>query len=413
MSHDYSVMGSISVECGGLGINMREAREELLRVADGLQKRLTDLSDDIYRNPELGLKEERTTAKMQAVLREAGFTVESGIAGMPTAFRASLGSGSPKIALLAEMDALPEIGHGCGHNIAGTASVGAGAALAAVLPKYLKPGNGTLIVLGTPAEELGKGKIEMCKAGVFNDIDAAMMVHGSSKRKVIKNFLGLVRLSFVFHGKTSHAAAYPEEGINALDALIAFYNAIGLLRQQLRGDVRVHGIITDGGKAPNIIPDRAAASFYVRAKDLKELSSAKERVINCAKGAALSTGCTVEVTEGGDLNAPMKINRAFAEVYGRSLGHLGLSEEDDAPEKNAGSSDIGNVSQIIPAIHPHVPIRKGINIHTREFAEATCSPDGHRALMEGVKALGLTTLELLFEPASLESIKKDFKETAD
>jgi len=264
---------------------MREAREELLRVADGLQKRLTDLSDDILRNPELGLKEEKTAAKMQALLKEAGFKVESGIAGMPTAFRASLGSGSPKIALLAEMDALPEIGHGCGHNIAGTASAGAGAALAAVLPKFLKPGSGTLIVLGTPAEELGKGKIEMCKAGVFNDIDAAMMVHGSSKRKVVKNFLGLVRINFVFHGKTSHAAAYPEEGVNALDAVILFFNSVGLLRQQLRGDVRVHGIITDGGKAPNIIPERAAASFYVRAKDLLELASVKERVINCAKGA--------------------------------------------------------------------------------------------------------------------------------
>ena len=351
---------------------MREAREELLRVADGLQKRLTDLSDDILRNPELGLKEEKTAAKMQALLKEAGFKVESGIAGMPTAFRASLGSGSPKIALLAEMDALPEIGHGCGHNIAGTASAGAGAALAAVLPKFLKPGSGTLIVLGTPAAELGKGKMEMCKAGVFNDIDAAMMVHGSSKRKVVKNFLGLVRINFVFHGKTSHAAAYPEEGVNALDAVILFFNSVGLLRQQLRGDVRVHGIITDGGKAQNIIPERAAASFYVRAKDLLELASVKERVINCAKGAAVSAGCTMDFAEVGDLNAPMKINQAFANVYRRSLWHLGLSEEEDAPEKSAGSSDIGNVSQIIPAIHPHVPIRKGINIHTREFADATC-----------------------------------------
>lgn len=392
---------------------MREAREELLKAADGLRKRLTDLSDDIFRNPELGLEEEKTSAKMQVLLKEAGFNVEPGIAGMPTAFRASLGTGSPKIALLAEMDALPEIGHGCGHNIAGTASVGAGAALAAILPKYLKPGSGTLVVLGTPAEELGKGKIEMCKAGVFDDIDGAMMVHGSSKRKVIKNFLGLVRLNFVFHGKTSHAAAYPEEGVNALDALILFFNSIGLLRQQLRGDVRVHGIITEGGKAPNIIPDRAEASFYVRARDLKELSSVRERVISCAQGAALSTGCTMDVAEVGDLNAPMKINRAFAEVYRRSLERLGLCEEYDSPEKSAGSSDIGNVSQVIPAIHPHVPIRPGINIHTREFAQATCSPDGHRALMEGVKALGLTALELLFEPGALEAVKKDFADNMD
>ncbi len=397
---------------GVISTVMREAREELLKVAERLQKRLTDLSDDFFGNPELGLKEEKTTAKMQALLKEAGFSVEPGIAGMPTAFRATIGTGSPRIALLAEMDALPEIGHGCGHNVAGTASVGAGVALAAVLPKYLKPGSGTLIVLGTPAEELGKGKIEMCKAGIFNDIDAAMMVHGSSKRKVVKNFLGLVRLNFVFHGKTSHAAAYPEEGINALDALILFFNSIALLRQQLRGDVRIHGIITDGGKAANIIPDRAAACFYVRAKDLTELSSVRERVISCAKGAAQSTGCTVEIAEVGDLNAPMKINMAFADVYRRSLKHLGLSEEYDAPEKSAGSSDIGNVSQIIPAIHPHVPLRPGINIHTREFAQATCSPDGHRALMEGVKALGLTALELFFDGGALAAVKKDFAENS-
>lgn len=389
---------------------MREIREEYLKIAEGLRKKVTDLSDDIFRNPELGLEEERTSAKMREVLKEAGFSVESGIAGMKTAFRAAIGTGSPVIALLAEMDALPGIGHGCGHNIAGMASIGAGAVLAGILPKYLKPGEGTLLVLGTPAEELGKGKIEMVKAGVFNAIDASMMVHGSSKRTVLKHFLGLERVNFTFHGHASHASAYPEEGVNALDAVILLFNSIGLLRQQVRSDVRIHGIITDGGKKPNIIPERAAASFYVRANDLKELASIKERVINCARGAATATGCTVDISDGGDLNAPMKINMAFIEVYRGVLKNLGLKEDIQPPEKNVGSSDIGNVSQIIPTIHPHVPIRAGINIHTREFAEATCSPDGHRALMEGVSTLGLTAIELLFNRSSLDAIKKDFAE---
>ncbi|OGP12662.1 MAG: hydrolase [Deltaproteobacteria bacterium GWA2_54_12] len=387
---------------------MRELREEYLKAAEGLRKKLTDLSDDFFRNPELGLEEERTSAMMQGVLKEAGYSVESGVAGMKTAFKASIGSGSPKIALLAEMDALPGIGHGCGHNIAGMASIGASVALAKTLSTRLKPGQGTILVLGTPAEELGKGKVEMVKAGVFEGIDASMMVHGSSKRTVLKHFLGLERLNFTFHGKSSHASAYPEEGINALDAVIVLFNSIGLLRQQVRSDVRIHGIITDGGKKPNIIPERAAASFYVRANDLKELASVKERVINCAKGAATATGCTVDIGNGGDLNAPMKINGAFIDLYRGVLKTLGLKEDMQPPEKNVGSSDIGNVSQIIPTIHPHVPIREGINIHTREFAEATVTPEGHRALMEGVSTLGLTVMELLFNREALEAVKKDF-----
>lgn len=379
-----------------------------LRETEALAPGLERLSDDFYRNPEVGLKEVRTSAAMREFLSCAGFSVEAGVAGMGTAFSAVLGSGRPVIALLAEMDALPGIGHGCGHNIAGVASIGAGAALSAVLKRHLQPGKGTLLVLGTPAEELGRGKIEMIKAGVFDGVDAAMMVHGSSRRTVIKHFLGLIRLNFTFRGRSSHASAYPEEGINALDAVIQAFNAISALRQQFRGDVRVHGIITEGGKAPNIIPELARASFYVRANDLKELESVKKRVSNCAHGAATATGCTLDIEEEGDLNAPMKINEAFAAVYRGSLVALNLKEDPHQPEKNVGSSDIGNVSQIVPTIHPHVPIREGINIHTPEFADATITEDGHRALMEGVKAMGLTAIELLFNPEALERVKRDF-----
>lgn len=386
--------------------DLARIKKELVSAAEGLEKRLTAMSDDFYRNPETGLEERRTSNAMQEFLKGFGFSVRNNIAGMPTAFAASFGSGRPAIALLAEMDALPAIGHGCGHNVAGCASVGAGAALSRVLP----PGIGTLLVLGTPAEELGKGKIEMIKAGVFKDIDAAMMTHGSSKRMVEKHFLGLVRLNFTFFGLESHASAYPEEGINALDAVIQTFNSINALRQQLRSDVRVHGIITDGGKAPNIIPGRAEASFYVRAGDLKELESIKTRVINCARGAAVAAGCRLEAKEVGEYNAPMKINRAFIDVYSNALNFLGLSEDASPPGKNVGSSDIGNVSQIIPAIHPHVPIKPGINIHTPEFAAATITPDGHRALMEGVKCLGITALELFINPGTLERIKKEFQE---
>lgn len=392
--------------------DLNAIKGELVASAESLKPGILDLSDSIFRNPELGLKEFKTSSAMQGLLKEAGFAVEAGIAGMETAFRATLGSGGPAVALLAEMDALPGIGHGCGHNIAGMASIGAAISLAPVLKRYLKPGGGSLVVLGTPAEELGKGKIEMVKHGVLEGIDAAMMVHGSSRRTVVKHFLGLVRLNFVFFGRSSHASAYPEEGVNALDAVIQTFNAISALRQQLRGDVRVHGIITDGGKAPNIIPERAEASFYVRAKDLDELASVRERVLNCAKGAAVATGCTLEAKEVGDLNAPMKLNAAFASVYRGSLAFLGLKEDLSPVEKNVGSSDVGNVSQVAPTIHPHIPIRDGINIHTREFAEATVTADGHRALMEGVKALGLTAIDLIFDPKKLALVKADFKSGA-
>ncbi|MBI5827285.1 MAG: M20 family metallopeptidase [Deltaproteobacteria bacterium] len=383
-------------------------KSEFLREVEAVSPILTRLSDDFYHNPEVGLKEVRTSASMREFLGSAGFSVEAGVAGMDTAFSAVSGSGRPVIALLAEMDALPGIGHGCGHNIAGVASIGAGAALSAVLNRHLLPGKGTLLVLGTPAEELGRGKIEMIKAGVFNTVDAAMMVHGSSRRTVVKHFLGLIRLNFTFRGRSSHASAYPEEGINALDAVIQTFNAISALRQQLRSDVRVHGIITEGGKAPNIIPELARAGFYVRANDLKELESVKKRVTDCAQGAAIATGCALEVEEEGDMNAPMKINDAFAAVYRDSLVALNLREDPQPPEKNVGSSDIGNVSQIVPTIHPHVPIREGINIHTTEFAAATITGDGHRALIEGVKCLGLTAIELIFNPKALEEVKRDF-----
>lgn len=379
----------------------------LISAADALEERLIALSDGFYRSPELGLEEHKTSAALQEMLREHGFFVEQGVAGMPTAFKAAIGSGSPVIALLAEMDALPEIGHGCGHNIAGAASVGAACALSNVLSKT--KWSGSVVALGTPAEELGKGKIAMLNAGVFNGIDAAMMVHGSSTRKLFKRFLGLVRLSFTFTGRASHASAYPEEGINALDAAIQTFNSINALRQQLSGDARVHGIITDGGKAPNIIPESAACAFYVRAAGLKELNSVKGKVIKCAEGAAVATGCGLTVSESPDWNAPMKENKAFLGVYRGALEFLGLKEDVCDPSKNVGSSDIGNVSQAVPVIHPYVPIRPGVNIHTREFASATVTPEGHRALMEGVKCLGLTAIELLFNRQSLDEIKMEFK----
>jgi len=392
-------------------MDIDELKRRVVEAADGLAGPLASMSDSFYHHPELGLEEKRTSAVMRDFLADAGFSVEEGVAGMETAFRATIGSGGPVIALLAEMDALPGVGHGCGHNIGGTASVGAGAALCSVIRDRLDAGAGTLLVLGTPAEELGKGKIEMIKKGLFDGVDASMMVHASSKRTLIKNFIGLAKVNFIFHGHASHASAYPEEGVNALDAVIQTFNSINALRQQLSTGVRVHGIITDGGKAPNIIPDRAAASFYVRSNDLDELMAVKAKVIKCAEGAAIATGCRVEVATVGEMNAPMKINHAFCDIYRGALSMFGLKEDLQPADKNVGSSDIGNVSRLMPTIHPHVPMRPGINIHTHGFADATISADGHRALMEGARCLSVTAVDLFFSPGAMERIKKEFDGT--
>ena len=363
---------------------------------------LRGIARQLHADPESGLCEYRSSALLSAVLEEQGFAVQRGIAGMVTAFRAVRGDEGPAIALLAEMDALPELGHACGHNIIGAASVGAALALRHTLPS----GAARIVVMGTPAEELGIGKVDLIEQGWFNDIDFAMMVHPSARRKITKYYLGLAKVRFTFSGKSAHAAAYPEEGVNALDGVIQTFNAINALRQQLRQDVRVHGIITDGGVAPNIIPARASCHFYVRAEDLSMLYEVKRRVIACAEGAALATGCSLTVEREKRVMAPFRVNAAFAGLYAAQLGYLGLAESDSPSDRNRGSSDIGNVSQVVPTIHPHVPIGSGIHIHTPEFAAAAGSERGGEAVLEGARALALTAIDLCFLPGLRDEILK-------
>lgn len=361
---------------------------------------------ELYDHPELSLQESNSAALLAGVLDHNGFEVTSAVAGMDTAFIARSGNGDLKIALIAEMDALPQLGHACGHNIIAAASIGA----ALILRKLLPPDIATILLYATPAEELGIGKIEMIKAGCFDEAHFAMMVHPSSRRQVIKHFLGLAKIRFTFHGKPSHAAAYPEDGINALDAVIQTFNSVNAMRQQTRQDVRIHGIITDGGAAPNIIPARASCYFYVRADDLKTLDNAKARVIACAEGAAVAAGCRLEIEVDPRVIAPMKILPSYYRIYSRQLALLGLTEADSRPDINKGSSDIGNLSQVMPTIHPHVPIGDGINIHTEGFAAATVSQKGGLAAIEGATALALTAIELIYSPSLRAEIIKEFHE---
>lgn len=379
---------------------MDRNRKQLLSITGTLRSEANRMLRAITGFAELPLQETRTSRTLSTFLEDRGFRVERGIAGMDTAFRAevSFGRGKPAVALLCEMDALPGLGHACGHNLGGVASACAAAALARFGVSRFRAGK--IIALGTPAEETGYGKVRMVEEGIFKGVDAAMMVHASSRRHVAKGCLALQKIRFTFLGKASHAAAYPEHGINALDGVLLFFQGIAALRQHLPDSVRVHGIITEGGKAPNIIPDRAQAYFYVRGETDAGMQDAVRKVKRCARGAAKATGCRLRMEEGPYTLSAMKINPVLTDSYRRAISLLGLEESCAPTDKNLGSSDIGNVSQVVPSFQPHVPISDGerVEIHTRSFEEATTSPAGVEGMMEGIRALALTAYDLFSDP---------------
>ena len=347
-------------------------------------------------HPELSLQEYETSRRYADYLRARGFEVDEGVAGLETAFVARHGNADAPLAaaLLAEMDALPEIGHACGHNLSGPASLLAASALARVLPASAAK----IAVVGCPAEELGVGKLKLARAGVFEEIDVAMMAHASDMRRAHRLFLGIDKFDFIFHGRAAHAAAYPDDGINALDAVIQLFVGIGLLRQQLPQGVRIHGIVTDGGQAPNIIPERAAACVWVRALDGDELLEASRRLRACARGVAESTGTRLEEIqiEGG--SPPMRSNLPLAATYRRQLDRQQLPESDHAPCASIGSSDITHISHVVPTIHPNFPIGRNLQLHTRQFAEATTGEQALAGLLEAARALAGTVHELARRP---------------
>ncbi len=365
---------------------------------------------DITAFAELSLQENRTSETLAAFLQRKGFRVRRGVAGMKTAFRAEypFGRGRPAIAFLCEMDALPSLGHACGHNIVGVASACAAASLAEYGRGVFR--SGKLVVLGTPAEEMGYGKARMVEKNVFRGIDAAMMVHPSSRRHVAKGYLALHKLHFTYQGRPAHAAAYPEHGINALDGVLLLFHGVSALRQQLPDTVRVHGIITEGGQAPNIIPERAKAYFYVRGEEEGELRDAVARVKACAAGAATASRCRLSVEEGPYTLSPMKANPVLAGAYRRALRLLDLEESGAPTNRNRGSSDIGNVSQAVPTLQPNVPVTSGerVEIHTRAFAEATTRRSGIAGMMEGIQAMALTGFELFSDASLVEEAWRRF-----
>src|SRR3990170_6946563 len=274
---------------------MSTVKDAISQAVDRLADELETLSKKIHDNPELAYQEVKACAWLSEFLGKQGFKVEQGVGGVETAFRATIETGEgPTVAILCEYDALPGIGHACGHNVIATSGAGAGAALAAVKGKLPR---GRIQVIGTPAEEGGAGKVRLIKAGVFKDVDCAMMIHGFDRTLLHSDLLGIVRATFEYTGRASHASADPWAGINALDACIQTFNAVSMLRQQVRPDCRIHGIITNGGAAANIIPEYASAVFYVRAPRIDTMWDLFKRVTSAAEGAAQATGCSLKVPQ--------------------------------------------------------------------------------------------------------------------
>lgn len=381
-------------------------REQLLAAVDARFAETRELARWMAANPELALVEHEASARYRRWLDGRGFRVEAPVAGMDTAFVATRGSDAAplRVALLAEMDALPELGHACGHSLSGPATLLAASALATVLPEDRV----RIHVVGCPAEEIGVGKRRLVAAGAFADVDVALMAHAAGMRRAHRLFLGNRKFSFRFRGRAAHAAAYPERGINALDGVIALFVALGLMRQQLPRGVRVHGIVSDGGKAPNIIPETAAARVWVRALDDAELNDAAQRVVACAQGAATSTGTSLDVAEDESASPPLLPNLALAGVYRRQLERLGLSESGPGPGDAIGSSDITHVSRVVPTIHPNFPIGDGLEIHSREFAAAVASEAGERGMLEAARALALTVHELARDASLRAEVAAEF-----
>ena len=391
-------------------------KKQIRKTAQDIEQEMWEAALFIHEHPELADREFLAVKKLTELLENHGFTIERGIAGRETAFRAIYlldGKTSPTIAYLAEYDALPEIGHGCGHNLIGMMSVGAGIALSKIQDSL----EGRIVVMGCPAEEGGGGKISLIKHGFFDDVDAALMVHPGGKDVKRKLNLAAFPVIVEFRGKPAHAAAKPFEGINALDAMIQLFSNIALLRQQLADDVRIHGIITHGGTASNIIPDYTRAEFLVRASELNRTHDVLEKFTCCAKGAAIATGASEEIHVDLENNyEPLMTNDALMELYAENMRLLGIDVEEQSLSELGGSSDIGNVSQVVPAIHPTgriIPLgQEDIPGHSYEFALAARSEPAKQGMLNGIQALAMCGVDLLGNSDVLHAVKEEFQRTA-
>ena len=378
-----------------------------------LEQDLWELSCYIYENPELGHEEFKSSEAHIKLLEKYGFTVERNYLGLATGFRAEYrqGEGGPTVSYLAEYDALPKVGHGCGHNILGTVSTGAAIHLA----KHMGTASGRVVVIGTPAEETDGAKVKYAAEGAFDDVDVALIEHPSYRYERSGQSLAIRALRFTFIGKAAHAVSAREQGINALDACILMFNAIGLLRQQLLPSAYIHGIIKEGGTAANTIPDLAVAEFYVRAETLSYLNEVRVKVEECARAGAAAAGAKVEIEEFEAGNDNLVTNETLMNCLEENWRKVGITSIMDALPA-CGSTDVGNVSHVCPTIHPYYSIQapgERYPTHTEEFREATLRAPARQALEQNVCALAMTGKDILDEPELLAAIKEEFRKAME
>jgi len=385
------------------------SKNTIKNTVNELTPELIELSEYIYHHPELGHEEVLSSQAHVDLLKKHGFEVEYPYLNIDTAFKAVYDSGKegPTIAFLSEYDALPGIGHGCGHNLLGATETGAGIILSQLLGQI----GGKVIVFGTPAEETNGDKVDMAEAGVFSEVDVALGTHPSDHYFESGTSMAMHAVQFEFFGKTAHAAAAPFRGKNALDACINTFNNINALRQQIQPSARVHGVIKEGGEAANVIPDYARAEFYVRAEELPYLNELRDKVIRCAQAGADASGCEMKWNYYEKTYKNLITNQTLSETFNANMEELGIemiSEE----EKTSGSMDMGDVSQVVPTINPYYEITNGeiISAHTTDFRDCTLTDEAYEAMKNTIVALNMTAIEVITNESLLVEIKKEFAE---
>ncbi|HEY4376168.1 MAG TPA: M20 family metallopeptidase [Acidimicrobiales bacterium] len=388
--------------------DLDEVKGRLDAIVDDHAQVLLAASHEIHGHPELGFEEHHAHDILTDVLSDAGLEVERGAYDMDTAFVARAGSSGPTVAVLCEYDALPVIGHACGHNIIGTAGIGAGIAAA----KLAEELGGRVVILGTPAEEGGGGKVLLAERGALDGVDAAMMVHPAGLDLPSFGAIAIQQVQVTYHGKAAHAAAAPQAGRNALDAAVLGYVNVAALRQHIRPDERIHGIFTEAGDAPNVVPERAGALWYVRSPTLRRLEKLKARVMACLQAGAEAAGCTMEHRWIDPAYADLVDIDPFIDLYRANAARVGRTLADPAVVGHVvGSTDMGNVSHLVPSIHPMIAVSPPtVAIHTADFAAYAVGPDGDRAVIDGAKALASTVADLWLRPDALSEITSAFAE---
>ena len=387
-------------------MDVNEAKRHAVEVIDGCSDLLLEVSHSIHSHPEENYAEHHAHDVLTAALESHGLDVQRGAYGLPTAFEASAGTTGPEIAVFCEYDALPGIGHACGHNIIAAAGLGAAIGASAVAEEL----RGRLRVFGSPAEEGGGGKVFMLERGALDGIEAAMMVHPADADLRWMTTIAVQQLMVTWRGEAAHAAAQPWNGRNALDAAVLGYMNVAALRQHIRPQERIHGVFTNGGDKPNIVPASAAMHWFVRAADIASLDALKARVMSALQAGGDATGCSTEFSWLEPSYAELVRNDPFEELYASNSAAIGRFVSEPSGDLNVvGSTDMGNVSHVVPSIHPMISVApRGVGIHTEKFTEFAASASGDAGVLDGAKAMALTIIDLWSSAEKLGSITAAF-----